>query len=133
MRGIACGSLTRARRGYPRCRADTIPGTRGAFGFAKFLEGVDPIYAGAIRRRAIGVRHVPTAAELRILAASSTSLLGYGAHAGVIVFDEVGAAGSKGRAVFDALLTGLGKRHGQRLLALGTRSPSGRGIGGPGG
>ena len=59
------------------------------------------------------------------MAASSTSLLGYGAHAGVIVFDEVGAAGAKGRAVFDALITGLGKRQGQRLIALGTRSPSG--------
>ena len=89
-----------------------------------FLEGVD-----GLRWRdsasGIGVLHVPTAAECRIVAASSTSLLGYGAHAGVIVFDEVGAAGSKGRAVFDALITGLGKRQGQRLIALGTRSPSG--------
>ena len=75
----------------------------------------------------IGVRHVPTASECKILAASSRSLLGYGAHAGVIVFDEVGAAGAKGRAVFDSLLTSLGKRPGQRLLALGTRSPSGPG------
>ena len=75
----------------------------------------------------IGVRHVPTASECKILAASSRSLLGYGAHADVIVFDEVGAAGAKGRAVFDSLLTSLGKRPGQRLLALGTRSPSGPG------
>ena len=73
----------------------------------------------------VGVRHVPTASECRILAASSTSLLGYGAHAGVIVFDEVGAGGTKGRAVFDAMLTSLGKRPGQRVIALGTRSPSG--------
>ena len=73
----------------------------------------------------IGVRHVPTASECKILAASSRSLLGYGAHAGVIVFDEVGAAGAKGRAVFDSLITSLGKRQGQRLLAIGTRSPSG--------
>ena len=73
----------------------------------------------------IGVRHLPTASECRILAASSKSLLGYGAHAGVIVFDEVAAAGAAGRAVFDAMLTSLGKRPGQRLIALGTRSPSG--------
>ena len=89
-----------------------------------FLEGV-PDLRWRDSASGIGVRHVPTAAECRILAASSTSLLGFGAHAGVIVFDEVGAAGSKGRAVFDALITGLGKRPGQRLIALGTRSPSG--------
>ena len=89
-----------------------------------FLEGVDDL-RWRDSASGIGVRHVPTAAECRIVAASSTSLLGYGAHASVIVFDEVGAAGSKGRAVFDALITGLGKREGQRLIALGTRSPSG--------
>ena len=91
-----------------------------------FLEGVDDLRWRDSASN-IGVRHVPTNAELRILAASSTSLLGYGAHSGVIVFDEVGAAGAKGRAVFDALITGLGKRQGQRLIALGTRSPSGPG------
>ena len=69
--------------------------------------------------------HVPTASELRILAASSTSLLGYGANCTTIIFDEIAGAGSKGRAVFDALLTSLGKRSGQRVIALGTRSPSG--------
>ena len=89
-----------------------------------FLEGVDDL-RWRDSASGIGVLHVPTAAECRIVAASSTSLLGYGANAGVIVFDEVGAAGSKGRAVFDALITGLGKRQGQRLIALGTRSPSG--------
>ena len=89
-----------------------------------FLEGVDDLRWRDSASN-IGVRHVPTNAELRILAASSTSLLGYGAHAGVIAFDEVGAAGAKGRAVFDAMLTSLGKRPGQRLVALGTRSPSG--------
>ena len=89
-----------------------------------FLAGVDDL-RWRDSASGIGVLHVPTAAECRIVAASSTSLLGYGAHAGVIVFDEVGAAGSKGRAVFDALITGLGKRQGQRLIALGTRSPSG--------
>ena len=45
----------------------------------------------------------------------------------MICFDEVGAAGAKGRAVFDAMLTSLGKRPGQRVIALGTRSPSGPG------
>ena len=89
-----------------------------------FLEGVDDLRWRDSASN-IGVRDVPTNAELRIVAASSTSLLGYGAHAGVIVFDEVGAAGAKGRAVFDAMLTSLGKREGQRLIALGTRSPSG--------
>ena len=90
----------------------------------RFLEGVDDLRWRDSASN-IGVRHVPTNAELRILAASSKSLLGYGAHAGVILFDEVGAAAAKGRAVFDALLTGLGKRRGSRLIALGTRSPSG--------
>ena len=71
------------------------------------------------------MRHLPTASECRILAAASRSLLGYGANSAVIVFDEVAAAGAKGRAVFDAMLTSLGKRQGQRLIALGTRSPSG--------
>ena len=94
-----------------------------------FLEGVDNL-RWRDSASSIGVKHLPTASECRILAASSKSLLGYGAHAGVIVFDEVGAAGAKGRAVFDALITGLGKRQGQRLVALGTRSPSGPGIGG---
>ena len=89
-----------------------------------FLEGVDDL-RWRDSSSGVGVRHLPTASECRIVAASSTSLLGYGAHAGVIVFDEVGAAGAKGRAVFDALITGLGKRQGQRLIALGTRSPSG--------
>ena len=89
-----------------------------------FLEGVDDL-RWRDSASGVGVRHLPSASECRIVAASSTSLLGYGAHAGVIVFDEVGAAGSKGRAVFDALITGLGKRKGQRLIALGTRSPSG--------
>ena len=89
-----------------------------------FLAGVDDL-RWRDSASGIGVLHVPTAAECRIVAASSTSLLGYGAHASVICFDEVGAAGAKGRAVFDALITGLGKREGQRLLALGTRSPSG--------
>ena len=90
----------------------------------RFLEGVDDLRWRDSASN-IGVRHVPTNAELRILAASSTSLLGYGAHAGVIVFDEVGAAGSKGQKVFDACLTSLGKRPFQKLIALGTRSPSG--------
>ena len=89
-----------------------------------FLEGV-PDLRWRDSASSIGVRHLPSAAEVRILAASSKSLLGYGAHAGVIVFDEVGAAGAKGRAIFDALITGLGKRQGQKLIAFGTRSPSG--------
>ena len=90
----------------------------------RFLEGVDDLRWRDSASN-IGVRHVPTAAECRILAASSKSLLGYGANASVIVFDEVAASGSSGRAVFDALITGLGKRQGQKLIALGTRSPSG--------
>ena len=89
-----------------------------------FLEGV-PDLRWRDSASGVGVRHLPTASECRILAASSKSLLGYGAHAAVIVFDEVAAAGAKGRAVFDAMLTSLGKRPGQRLIALGTRSPSG--------
>ena len=89
-----------------------------------FLEGV-PDLRWRDSSSGIGVRHVPTASECKILAASSRSLLGYGANSAVIVFDEVGAAGSKGRAVFDAMLTSLGKRQGQRVIALGTRSPSG--------
>ena len=91
-----------------------------------FLEGV-PDLRWRDSSAGVGVRHLPTASECRILAASSKSLLGYGAHASVICFDEVGAAGAKGRAVFDAMLTSLGKRPGQRLIALGTRSPSGPG------
>ena len=90
----------------------------------RFLEGVDDL-RWRDSASGIGVRHLPSASECRILAASSRSLLGFGAHSGVIVFDEVGAAGTKGRAVFDSLLTSLGKRPGQRLIALGTRSPSG--------
>ena len=91
-----------------------------------FLEGV-PDLRWRDSSAGVGVRHLPTASECRILAASSKSLLGYGAHASVICFDEVGAAGAKGRAVFDAMLTSLGKRPGQRVIALGTRSPSGPG------
>ena len=91
-----------------------------------FLEGV-PGIRWRDSASGVGVRHLPTDSECRVMAASSKSLLGYGAHAGVIVFDEVAAAGAKGRSVFDALITGLGKRHGQRLIALGTRSPSGPG------
>ena len=90
----------------------------------RFLEGVDDLRWRDSASN-IGVRHVPTNAELRILAASSTSLMGYGANASTIIFDEIAAAGSKGRAVFDALITSLGKRSGQRVVALGTRSPSG--------
>ena len=90
----------------------------------RFLEGVDDLRWRDSASN-IGVRHVPTNSELRILAASSTSLLGYGANASTIIFDEIAAAGAKGRSVFDSLLTSLGKRPGQRLLALGTRSPSG--------
>ena len=105
--------------------APTTSQGREVFLAAKhFLEGV-PDLRWRDSASSVGVRHLPTASECRILAASSKALLGYGANSSVIVFDEVGAAGSKGRAVFDALLTGLGKRHGQRLLALGTRSPSG--------
>ena len=90
----------------------------------KFLEGV-PDLRWRDSASSIGVRHLPTASECRILAASSKSLLGYGANASTIVFDEIAAAGSKGQQVFDALLTSLGKRPGQRVIALGTRSPSG--------
>ena len=97
----------------------------------KFLEGVD-----GLRWRdsasGVGVRHLETKSECRILAAASTSLLGFGAHSDVLIFDEIAAAGAKGRAVFDALITGLGKRQGQRLIALGTRSPSGPGDWWPG-
>ena len=89
-----------------------------------FLEGV-PDLRWRDSASGLGVKHLPSDSELRILAASSTSLLGYGANASTIIFDEVAAAGAKGRAVFDALITGLGKRPGQRLIALGTRSPSG--------
>ena len=89
-----------------------------------FLEGV-PDLRWRDSASGVGVRHVPTAAECRVMAASSTSLLGFGANASTIIFDEIAAAGAKGRAVFDSLVTGLGKRQGQRLLALGTRSPSG--------
>ena len=89
-----------------------------------FLEGV-PDLRWRDSASGVGVRHLPTASECRILAAASRSLLGYGANSAVIVFDEVAAAGAKGRAVFDAMLTSLGKRPGQRLIALGTRSPSG--------
>ena len=90
----------------------------------KFLEGV-PDLRWRDSSSGIGVRHLPTASECRILAASSTSLLGYGANASTIIFDEIAGAGAKGRAVFDACLTSLGKRPGQKLVALGTRSPSG--------
>ena len=89
-----------------------------------FLEGVD-----GLRWRdsasSIGVRHLPSASECRILAASSKSLLGFGANSTTIIFDEVAAGGRKGQAVFDSLLTSLGKRASQRVIALGTRSPSG--------
>ena len=90
----------------------------------KFLDGV-PDLRWRDSASGLGVKNLRTAAELRILAASSRSLLGYGANSAVIVFDEVGAAGAKGRAVFDSLITSLGKRPGQRVVALGTRSPSG--------
>ena len=90
----------------------------------RFLAGIDDLRWRDSSAN-IGVKNLATAAEVRILAASSTSLMGFGANSSTIIFDEVGAAGSKGRAVFDALLTGLGKRKGQRLIALGTRSPSG--------
>ena len=90
----------------------------------RFLEGRDDL-RWRDSASGIGVRHVPTASECKILAASSKSLLGFGANASTIVFDEVAAAGTRGRAVFDSLLTGLGKRPGQRLLALGTQSPAG--------
>ena len=60
-----------------------------------FLAGVDDL-RWRDSSSGIGVRHLPTASECKILAASSRSLLGYGAHSAVIVFDEVGAAGSKG-------------------------------------
>ena len=92
----------------------------------RFLEGVDDLRWRDSASN-IGVRHVPTGSECRILAASSKSLLGYGANSAVIVFDEIAAAGTKGRAIFDSLLTSLGKRLGSRLIALGTRSPSGPG------
>ena len=105
--------------------APTTSQGREVFLAAKhFLEGV-PDLRERDSSAGVGIRHVPTASECRILAASSKSLLGYGAHAAVIVFDEVGAAGAKGRAVFDAMLTSLGKRPFQKLIALGTRSPSG--------
>ena len=102
----------------------TLQGREVLLATKHFLEGVDDL-SWRDSASSIGVRHLPTASECRILAASSRSLLGYGAHATCIVFDEAGAAGSKGRAAFDALITGLGKRKGQRLVALGTRSPSG--------
>ena len=92
----------------------------------KFLDGV-PDLRWRDSASGLGVKNLRTAAELRILAASSRSLLGYGANSAVIVFDEVGAAGAKGRAVFDSLITSLGKRPGQRVIALGTRSPAGPG------
>ena len=92
----------------------------------RFLEGVEDL-RWRDSASGIGVRHLPTAAECRILAASSKSLLGYGANSTTIVFDEVAAGGAKGRAVFDSLITSLGKRPGQRVIALGTRSPSGPG------
>ena len=88
-----------------------------------FLEGEDDLRWRDSASN-IGVRHLPTASECRVMAASSTSLLGFGANASTIIFDEIAAA-AKGQSVFDSLLTGLGKRPGQRLLALGTRSPSG--------
>ena len=89
-----------------------------------FLEGV-PGLRWRDSASGVGVRHLETKSECRILAASSKSLLGFGAHSDILIFDEIAAAGAKGRAVFDALITGLGKREGQRLIALGTRSPSG--------
>ena len=90
----------------------------------RFLAGVDDL-RWRDSASGIGVRHVPSGAECRILAATSTSLLGYGANASMIIFDEIAGAGARGRAVFDACLTSLGKRPGQKLIALGTRSPSG--------
>ena len=91
-----------------------------------FLEGV-PDLRWRDSASLVGVRHLATADECLILAASSQSLLSYGAHAAVIVFDEVAAAGAKGRAVFDAMLTSLGKRSGQRLIALADE-PGRRGV-----
>ena len=91
-----------------------------------FLEGVDDL-RWRDSASGIGVRNVVTDSECRILAASSKSLLGYGANCTTIIFDEIAAAGAKGRAVHDALITSLGKRSGQRVVALGTRSPSGPG------
>ena len=90
----------------------------------RFLEGI-PDLRWRDSSSGVGVRHLPTASECRILAASSKSLLGYGAHASTVVFDEVAASGAKGRLIFDSLTTGLGKKEGQKLIALGTRSPSG--------
>ena len=46
--------------------------------------------------REVLLGHVPTGSECRILAASSKSLLGYGANSAVIVFDEVGGSGREG-------------------------------------
>ena len=90
-----------------------------------FLEGVDPIYAGGIAPRV----SVSAICRRRLSAGSSPRLPRvYWAMARIrptIIFDEVAAAGAKGRAIFDAMVTGLGKRQGQRLIALGTRSPSG--------
>ena len=92
----------------------------------RFLAGIDDLRWRDSSAN-VGVKNLATAAEVRILAASSKSLMGFGANAPTIIFDEIAAAGSKGRMIFDALLTGLGKRQGQRLIALGTRSPSGPG------
>ena len=90
----------------------------------RFLEGVDDL-RWRDSPSGVGVRHLPTASECRILAASSRSLLGYGANSAVIIFDEVGAAGcERPVGISMRIITGLGKRPGQRLIALGTRSPS---------
>ena len=121
----AGGPTTRAREGQSwlsarqRAREEKFCWPRGVFWKAETISD------GADSASGIGVRHLPSGAECRILAASSKSLLGFGANASTIVFDEVAAAGTRGRAVFDSLVTGLGKRPGQRLLALGTQSPSG--------
>ena len=68
------------------------------------------IYDGAtVRRISVSAMYLRMR-SFRILAASSKSLLGFGANAcTIIVFDEVGAAAAQGRAVFDALLTESGQ------------------------
>ena len=88
------------------------------------LQDVEDDYRWLDSGQRLACTHKDTGTKLRVLSSSGKRAMGL-ANFGTIYFDEPGSLNVRdGLLLWDALRTSLGKRPGQRLVCIGTRSPA---------
>ena len=100
--------------------------SRTIIGFCRELIGADRAqeYRFLDSGQRLAITHKASGAKLRILSSSGRRAMGQ-ARFGTIIADEPGSwQAREGLLLYHALRQSLGKRPGQRLLLIGTRSPA---------